>query len=104
MLAAFHEAHRLAQNLGKLLFQLGSETLDLIFPQRNYDFMHGVGRRKLPQRVHQDRNAAELFELLGRGFLAAPGRRSLHPRAQPGRGNNDKYLHKGAISIVQNSN
>src|SRR6266853_322405 len=96
MLAAFDHLQALAQNFRVLLFNLCAKAGDFVLAESNYDFIDGRGGSELTQRVDENGHAAQFFELFGRGFF--PGFRGQvrgHARAQSGRRNNDKNLHRG---------
>src|ERR1700687_747898 len=96
MLAAFDHLQALAQNLGVLLFNLGAEAGNFVLAESNDDFVDGRGGGELTQRMDKNGYSAQFFKLFGRGFFfgfRARGRG--HARAQSGRRNNYKNLHRG---------
>src|SRR3984893_13049938 len=96
MLAAFDHLQALAQDFRVLLFDLGAEAGNFVLAERDDDFVDGRGGCELTQRVDKNGHAAQFFELFGWGFsFGFRGRVRGHARAQSGRRNDDKNLHRG---------
>ena len=92
MLAAFDDLQRLVQDFRVLLLKLRAKACNLVLAQGDDDLVNLRTGGKDAQGMNEDRNAAEMLELLGGSFR---GRRRRHARAQSGCGDNDKYLHSG---------
>src|ERR1700730_1351991 len=96
MLAAFDHLQALAQDFRVFLFNLGAKASDFVLAESDDDYVDGKGVRELTQRVDKNGYAAQFFELFGRGFFSGfRDRVRGHARAQSGRRNNYKNLHRG---------
>src|ERR1700730_17518642 len=96
MLAAFDHLQALAQDFRVFLFNLGAKASDFVLAESDDDFVDGRGGRELTQRVDKNGYAAQFFELFGRGvFSGLRGGGGGYGRAQSGRRNNYKNLHRG---------
>ena len=96
MLAAFDHLQALAQDFRVLLFDLGAEAGNFVRAQSDDDFVDGRGGSEFTQRVDKNGHATQFLELFaGRFFSGLRGRGRRHARAQSGRRNNHKHLHRG---------
>src|ERR1700733_135686 len=88
-IAAFHQAHRLAE-----LFhaQQLAHPLHVLGPQRHYDLRHRVRRSELPDGVEQDGRPFQQHELLPAGARLF-GDGSPHACSQPGGWENNCDFH-----------